>query len=673
MSVTAVRFSRLQRSVDIADRPATLGARAAWYVSQVAPFVFLLGFAVGAVDLIRREVEPMFYFIVVIFFGGALFIYALVQNQIILTMSLAGKNARLSGELAENVEQIVRQDRLLRAVNDVAAVLLGADVSDFDSALFKSMGMLAEGAAVDRVYMWKNHMENGELCCTQIHEWSEGAAPQQGNALTVSIRYDEAIPTWKETLASGNVINACVRDMTSAERKQLEPQSIVSILVVPVFLRGQFWGFVGFDDCHRARTFSKEDVGILRAGSLLIANALLRSEATRSLVSAHEQALAGTRAKGDFLANMSHEIRTPINAITGMASIARKSDDMGRVRDCLNKIDAASRQLLGLINDILDMSKIEAKRFELEREPFDLTVMLGNIKSIIGVRASEKKQNLLLEISQGVPEVVVGDDMRLSQILLNLLSNAVKFTPEGGQVSLGVSALSDQDGVVLLECQVADTGIGMTEEQVSRLFRSFEQADRSTARRYGGTGLGLAISKSIAEMMGGDISVESVSGAGSRFTVRVKLEKGTRDMLRPDAREAGGKRDFSGRTALLVEDVAINREIVIEMLRETGLVMDTAENGQIALDMFRENPDRYDLIFMDVHMPVMDGYDATRAIRALPVPAARHVPIIAMTANAFQEDVEKCQNAGMDAHIAKPIDFSKLQAMLTKTFEKDNP
>jgi signal transduction histidine kinase len=396
----------------------------------------------------------------------------------------------------------------------------------------------------------------------------------------------------------------------------------------------------------------------------------LVSERTRKLEIASAAALAASRTKSEFLANMSHEIRTPINAVTGMTTIARSSNDLIRIYDCLDKIGLASRQLLGLINDILDMSKIEARKFELAHEPFDLHAVGDNVKNIISIKTQEKNQNFTVDFAPDLPEVVIGDDMRLSQILLNLLSNAVKFTPQDGDIHLTLKRTGSADGKEEIEASVKDTGIGITDAQLERLFSAFVQADSGTAKRFGGTGLGLAISKSLAELMGGGITVTSVPGKGSLFTVRVLLERGSRDMLEASkASKAPSDFHFNGHTLLLADDVPINREIVIALLEDTNVTIDCAENGKIAVDMYSADPNRYDMIFMDLQMPLMDGYDATIAIRAFekemkkkgPLKHPNGIPIIAMTANAFAEDVEHCLKAGMNGHIAKPIE---VEAML---------
>jgi len=288
--------------------------------------------------------------------------------------------------------------------------------------------------------------------------------------------------------------------------------------------------------------------------------------------------------------------------------------------------------------------------------------MLMKVSNIIIDNIEKKNQKLIVNLAKDIDLNYVADDLRLSQVITNLLSNAVKFTPEKGEISLTVEKTGSKENFNTLRFSVTDTGIGMTEEQIARLFNAFEQADGSISRKFGGTGLGLAISKNIIEKMGGRIWVESKAGEGSSFIFEIDLERA------PLQEEASQKPseikadmsaeapDLSGVNIILAEDVEINREIFIALLEDTHITIDSAENGAIAVSKFRENPDKYDLIIMDVQMPEMDGYEATRTIRKMETPKAKNIPIIAMTANAFKEDVDRCLDAGMNDHLAKPID-----------------
>ena len=514
-----------------------------------------------------------------------------------------------------------------------------------------------------------------------------------------------------------------------------------------------------------------------------------------------------SHAKSDFLSRMSHEIRTPLNAIIGMNNIALGSNDIEKAHQCHKKIDAASKHLLGLINDILDMSKIEADKFELSSSEFNFEKTLMNIINVTNFRAEEKRLELVVNLSKNVPTAMLGDELRLSQVITNLLSNAVKFTPENGAVILNVEKVAEGDDEVTLLIDVTDTGIGISEEQQTRLFTSFEQADGSISRKFGGTGLGLAISKRIVELMGGSIWIESELGKGAKFVFTIKLKKAkeiareklasniNRENLRVLAvddseetllsfahimnsrhlpcdvassgfealemiKKAGDKPyniffidwqmpemngieltekikaitgdnavvfmisvadwntieaeatvagvnsflskpifpsslvnainsclgtesaktelhtqsknsipNFSSYSILIAEDIEINQEIMVAVLEETGIAIEFANNGEEAVSMFRENQDKYNLILMDIQMPIMGGYEATRLIRSLESERAKTIPIIAMTANVFKEDIENCLAAGMNNHLGKPVDtndlFEKLGKYLT--------
>jgi signal transduction histidine kinase len=396
----------------------------------------------------------------------------------------------------------------------------------------------------------------------------------------------------------------------------------------------------------------------------------LKTKEVRLREAAELEAQNASNAKSDFLSNMSHEIRSPLSAVIGMINIAKEENDIESIKRYLVKADNASKYLLGVINDILDMSKIEANKFELSFGEFNFENMVANIIDITNVRANEKEQNIAVNASKDIPPSLIGDELRLSQVITNLLTNAIKFTPEKGKIALSAEKLDESpnaDGEITVRIEVADSGIGIAPEQQEKLFKSFNQADNSISKKFGGTGLGLAISKRIVELMQGKIWIESELGKGAKFifTIKVKKETGSAGKV-SSAVSNTADLDFKKYTILAAEDMDFNREIIAKYLEKTGITIDFAENGKIAVSMFTEHPSRYNLIFTDIQMPEMDGYETARTIRALELPWAKDIPIVAMTANAFKEDIDKCLAAGMNEHIAKPIVPKQIYAALKK-------
>ncbi|MDR3337225.1 MAG: response regulator [Treponema sp.] len=412
-------------------------------------------------------------------------------------------------------------------------------------------------------------------------------------------------------------------------------------------------------------------------------NAQLKNIALIQAEKSLAQAEYYSKTKSDFLSRMSHEMRTPLNAIMGMTAVAQMANDHDQIMNCLEQIDGSSCRLLGLINDLLDMAKIDAGGFELAPGQFSFKETIEGVIADISSKAEAKGQHFTVELDPAIPDSLIADEERLEQVLLHLLSNAVKFTPEGGSVRFTVHRIASQpeqpeEDACILCFEVKDTGIGISEELKTRLGSAFEQVDNGITRMYGGMGLGLAISKRIVQMMGGSIEVESAPGKGARFICTVKLR--TEHGASRDGNAGGGNRSppaaaplaapLAGCRVLVVDDVDINRDILCCLLEHTGAVLDEAQDGREALGKVLQNT--YDLVLMDLHMPRMDGYDAARRIRDSGIPGTDSLPIIAVTADTGGDVVSRCLKAGMNAHTGKPVNYDRLIGVITECIPRLN-
>jgi signal transduction histidine kinase/CheY-like chemotaxis protein/ferredoxin len=693
-------------------------------------------------------------------------------------------------ERRRNLELYRKNAEYIELVHEIGTTLLSVNDEDFSEVIQNAMDALRTALEGSGAHIWKAEETAGKIKLRRIYGYP--LREETGHH-----EFDnELLPGWIEELSCGHNVGRNFIIMSDAEKKVFKAGGVVSVLAVPIFIKGKFWGFISINSAVE-RSFGEEDLAVITAGGMLVVSSILERELTESLIEAKEAALAGTQAKSDFLSKMSHEIRTPMNAIIGMIRIAENAADIGKLKYCLSMIKGSSTHLLGIINDILDMSKIEAGKFDLDSAPFNLEKTLSRIGDIIEEKIEQKNQVLNIFPVLDMPMHYRGDELRLAQVLTNLLSNAAKFTPEGGRIIVRAEEIERNENVSRLRFSVADTGIGMSGEQKARIFSPFQQADKDITRRFGGTGLGLAISKNIVEKMNGRIWVDSEPGKGSSFIFEVELartkspfgkdldtvnvqkllSKGLRvlvveddpeledqllrglkkfgvtpdsaqnsaeaeklaaehayDAVFVESRQSGGENsglktaetlcrfvdsekiimlcsflewnriekkagllgirrrigkpvflstlfeaigpaaekaviddksdearpDFSGVSLLLAEDIDINREIFLAILEDTGIHVEMAENGKVAVTMFGENPEKYDIIIMDVQMPEMDGIEATRAIRAMGTERAKNIPIVAMTANVFKEDIERCLAAGMNDHLKKPVEEKAL-------------
>lgn len=725
-------------------------------------------------------------------------------EQIIFPVFKKGDELVGVATIMRDICDIVKSEKILkdqlRQQKFISSFLMNiTTINDFCSLIQNLLKLISTLLKADNVLIYKDNVDTKIFSC-EYASTSNDAYQHKYKIMD----YKNDINAYAKYMKESFLLT-----LHSSEQPKFIPLGTKKSLLMAIRVANEYFGALYCGVYENQPEWSEGDLNLVKIAVRMLAGAFSRNNSQKKLTETMHRAEEASRAKSDFLSRMSHEIRTPMNAIIGMAKIGRQTKNNEKMLYCLDKINDASRHLLGLINDILDMSKIEANKLELFEEPFNFEKMLENICNVIAVKAEEKKINLVVNVAHTVPNEVVGDELRLSQVLTNLLSNAVKFTPDLGSVYLNVRVESEcgENGKIFY-MEVRDTGIGIPPEQINKLFTIFEQAEGSIARRFGGTGLGLAISKKIVELMGGRIGVASAPGKGSCFYFTAKLahadmqdnhkparraayaglrilvinnSRDDRDyfknvmneweipcdfanggdkgmMLAKQATEAGNIYDaifighnsdwgstialarkikavmnhslvivieptsstetadkcvvgdsispiirrpiflsnildildgivfsnnalhtcdkndaensqrstFSRCRILLVDDIEINREIAAALLEDTKIAIDCAEDGREAIHMFNNNQEGYDIILMDVQMPVLDGLEATTLIRALGTAKASSVPIIAMTANAFKEDVEACRRAGMSDHISKPIDPSDLLMKISK-------
>ncbi|MCL2662516.1 MAG: ATP-binding protein [Oscillospiraceae bacterium] len=597
-------------------------------------------------------------------------------------------------EQKEMMREIQQKSVLLDNMNTAANILLQSEIDEFEDNLQICMGMMGKAVKASRFRMWKNSIIDGKLHFSLEYEWVTSVFLRSKDDLLKNLAYEDNLPKFEQLFKRGECVNSVVRDLPPLEQERMKEHGVKSIFAAPVYVQDEFWGFVSCDNCYNENVFSEEVAASLLSGCLLITNAIVRNEMTLNMRKAAEKleaALIETQrannAKSDFLATMSHEMRTPLNAIIGLTWLSLEKNNIDiDIRSNLVKAHNAGTTLLGLVNNILDISKIESGKLDLVPVEYSIASLINDTVTQNLLRIGEKPIKLKLNISENIYEILYGDELRLNQIMNNLLSNAIKYTDKG-EVRFGISCEREGD-TVWLTIEVGDTGQGIKRSDLVRLFDDYAQLDTNANRMIEGTGLGLPIAKMLCEMMDGSISVESEYGKGSVFTARLKQKFVDDAVIGPDI--VASLNSFSymdGRRAkemtlkrvslpyahvLIVDDNQTNLDVAKGLMKPYQMQIDCVDSGQKAIDLIDAGRVKYDAVFMDQMMPGMDGIEATQHIRELGTDYAVNLPIIALTANAVVGNEEMFLSKGFQAFLSKPIDIARLDAVIRQWIRKQD-
>jgi len=609
----------------------------------------------------------------------------LIPAEVTLVRVAYGGDYAVAGYLRDLREhkkmmyEVEYRDKLLSVINQVAATLLAPEnEARFEESLLESMGLLGHCLEAGRVQIWQNEMLGDSLHYTLRHEWLSDIAGQYSpTPVGMKLPYSAA---WKELFLRGECISGPSSVLPQEAQDIAQPLELQSTIIIPLFSQGNFWGLYRLDDCRRGRSFTDNEVAMLRSAGLLLINALLHHEMIRSTRNANQ-------AKSRFLASMSHEMRTPLNAILGLAEVSLQAGALNE-EDHINleKIYSAGATLLSTVNDILDISKIEAGKLELVSIEYDMPSLINDAVVQSMMHSGEKSVEFILNIDENLPARLYGDGLRVKQIFNNFLSNAFKYT-EKGSVELDIHCEHEGD-TVWMTVTVRDTGMGISPENINKLFDDYTQIEIRRNRKIVGTGLGLPITKKVVEAMGGSIEVASEYGKGSAFTVRFPQKFVTDEVIGPavvhnlkNLRYTAQKRKQHSRLeriklpyarVLVVDDVATNLDVAKGFMKPYGIKVDCVSSGQQAVDAIRNESVRYNAVFMDHMMPGMDGIEATRIIREeIGSLYARSVPIIALTANAIAGSEAMFLSKGFQAFLPKPIDIPSLDAIIHRWVRDD--